>query len=275
MRPRCRTGRIAITKGSGRLDFTANWAAYDHGATAGSAFLLVRSGTNIGVSQQFNLSDQLGSGVFLNCLQGGGAQRPITLNILYWRQDFWSRRLSFYIGKIHPNEYISLSMYNNDERTQFLNGENDGNLAVASDGTYAGGTAVEVQATRHIYFHALAVDTEGSQYTNIKTLEDRKYLEAFELGWFTGAPGSKYSDFRLGMYREDTKNLGSGYGGAFAFEHEFENGWAPFAKVGFATPRGTSIRQTDTLGVVETHPFGRHGDSVWSVVELHGAELPG
>ncbi|WP_241654354.1 carbohydrate porin [Granulicella sibirica] len=247
-------------QGSGRLDFTANWAAYDHGKTAGSVFLLVRSGTNLGVSQQFNLSDQLGSGVFLNCLQGGGAQRPITLNILYWRQDFWSKRLSFYLGKIHPNEYISLSMYNNDERTQFLNGENDGNLAVASDGTYAGGAAVEVQATRHIYVHALAVDTEGSQYTNIKTLEDRKYLEAIEAGWFTGSPGSKYSDFRLGMYREDTKNLGSGYGGAFAFEHEFENGWAPFAKVGFATPRGTSIRQTDTLGVVQTHPFGRHGD---------------
>ena len=43
------------------------------------------------------------------------------------------------MGKIHPNEYVTLSMFKNDERTQFLNGANDGNLAVASDGTYAGG----------------------------------------------------------------------------------------------------------------------------------------
>ncbi len=34
-------------------------------------------------------------------------------------------------------------MFNNDERTEFLNGANDRNLAVAYDGTYAGGGAVE------------------------------------------------------------------------------------------------------------------------------------
>jgi porin len=71
------------------------------------------------MSQQFNLSDQMGSGIFLNCLQGGGAQRPVSLNILYWRQDFFHKRLSFYVGKLHPNQYISLSLFNNDERTQF------------------------------------------------------------------------------------------------------------------------------------------------------------
>ena len=124
---------------SGRLDFTGAWKAYDHESSAGSISLLVRSGTNIGISQQFNLSDSLGSGLYLNCLQGGGPQEPITLNVLYWRQDLFEKRLSFYVGKIHPNEYVTLSMFNNDERTQFLNGANDGNLAVASDGTYAGG----------------------------------------------------------------------------------------------------------------------------------------
>jgi porin len=124
---------------SGCLDFTGAWVAYDDGSTAGSISLLVRSGSNIGISQQFNLSDRLGSGLYLNCLQGGGSQEPITVNILYWRQDFLEKRLSFYVGKIHPNEYISLSTFNNDERKQFLNGENDGNLALASEGTYAGG----------------------------------------------------------------------------------------------------------------------------------------
>jgi len=153
---------------SGRLDFTGAWVAYDNGSTAGSISMLVRSGSNIGTSQQFNLSDRLGSGLFLNCLQGGGPQEPITVNILYWREDFLAKRLSFYVGKIHPNEYISLSMYNNDERAQFLNGQNDGNLAFASEGTYAGGAALEFQATPHLYIHALAIDTEGAAQATSK-----------------------------------------------------------------------------------------------------------
>ena len=87
---------------SGRLDFTGAWAVYDHGSTAGSISLLVRSGSNIGTSQQFNLSDQLGSGLYLNCLQGGGPQEPITVNILYWRQDFLRKRLSFMWARSIP-----------------------------------------------------------------------------------------------------------------------------------------------------------------------------
>ena len=35
----------------GRLDFTGAWSVYDHGSTAGSISLLVRSGTNIGTSK--------------------------------------------------------------------------------------------------------------------------------------------------------------------------------------------------------------------------------
>ncbi len=251
---------VRHNQGSGRLDFSGTFVAYDHESTAGSFSLLVRSGTNIGISQQYNLSDRLGSGLYLNCLQGGGAQRPIMLNILYYRQDFLAKRLSFYAGKIHPNEYISLSMYNNDERAQFLNGENDGNLAIASDGTYAGGGAVEFQATHHLYVHALFVDTEGSAYSNLKTMGDGKFLEAGEVGWFSGKPGSNYQNYRVVLWRDDTANLGSGYGGGFGFEHEFPNGWTPFGRFGFASDTGTSIRQTDGLGVAQTHPFGRTGD---------------
>ncbi len=245
---------------SGRLDFTGAWGVYDHGSTAGSISLLVRSGTNIGISQQFNLSDSLGSGLYLNCLQGGGPQRPITVNILYWRQDFLNKRLSFYVGKIHPNEYVTLSMFNNDERTQFLNGANDGNLAVAYDGTYAGGGAVEFQATRHVYIHAIAVDTEGGQQRNIDTLVDRKYAEGVELGWTSGSLGERYRDFRVGMWRDDTKNSGSGYGGGFGFDHEFTNGWTPFGRFAASTSTGTAIKQIEGVGLAKVHPFGRRGD---------------
>jgi porin len=245
---------------SGRLDFTGAWSAYDHGSTAGSISLLIRSGTNIGYSQQFNLSDRIGSGIYLNCLQGGGPQEPITVNILYWRQDFLKKRLSFYVGKIHPNEYVTLSMFNNDERTQFLNGANDGNLAVASDGTYAGGGAVEFQATRHVYVHAVAVDTEGAQQRNIETLVDRKYMEGFEVGWSSGSLGEEYRHYRVGMWRDDTKNNGSGFGGGFGFEHEFSNGWTPFGRFATGTLKGSAIKQIEGIGLARVRPFGRRGD---------------
>ena len=260
---------------SGRFDFTGAWAAYEHGSTAGSISLLVRSGTNIGVSQQFNLSDQLGSGLYLNCLQGGGPQEPITLNILYWRQDFLYKRLSFYVGKIHPNEYVTLSMFNNDERTQFLNGANDGNDAVASDGTYAAGAAVEFQATRHFFVHAVAVDTEGAQQRNIETLVDRKYAEGVELGWSSGTLGEEYRLYRGGFWRDDTKNNGSGYGGGFEFDHELSNGWTPFGRFAFGTTKGTAIKDIYGLGLARVRPFGRTGDMFGAAFNYSQPNPPG
>ena len=245
---------------SGRLDFTGAWSVYDHESTAGSISLLIRSGTNIGISQQFNLSDQLGSGLYLNCLQGGGPQEPITVNILYWRQDFLNKRLSLYVGKIHPNEYVTLSMFNNDERTQFLNGTNDGNDAVASDGAYAGGGAVEFQATQHVFVHAVVVDTEGSQQGTIETLVDRKYAEVVEAGWSSGSLGEKYRLYRVGVWRDDTKNSGSGHGGGFEFDHELVDGWTPFGRLAFGTKAGTAIKDEYELGLAQVHPFGRRGD---------------
>jgi porin len=260
---------------SGRLDFTGAWSVYDHESTAGSISLLVRSGTNIGMSQQFNLSDQLGSGVYLNCLQGGGPQEPITLNVLYWRQDLLNKRLSFYVGKIHPNEFVTLSMFNNDERTQFLNGADDGNLAVASDGTYAGGAAVEFQATKHVFVHAISVDTEGSQQRNIATLVDRKYAEGAEVGWASGSPGEKYRLYRAGIWRDDTKDRGSGYGGGFEFDHELSNGWTPFGRFAFGSRTGTAIRDEYGIGLAQVHPFGRRGDMFGAVFNYTEPNAPG
>jgi porin len=245
---------------SGRADFAAAWKAYDHESNAGTIGLLVRSGTNIGISEQFNLSQSLGSGLTLNCLQGGGPQEPIMVNILYWRQDLFNERLSLYIGKIHPNEYISLSMFNNDERAQFLNGGSDGNLTFASDGTYAGGAAVELQATQHVYIHALVVDTEGSPQGDLKTLADRKYMESIEFGWLGGSPGKQFRDYRMNFWRDDTATLGSGDGGGIGFEHELRNGWTPFGRLGFASNTGTAIKQVEELGLDQVKPFGRRGD---------------
>ncbi|MBB5066234.1 carbohydrate porin [Granulicella mallensis] len=245
---------------SGRLDFNGNLAVYDGESTSGSIGLLARSGTNIGMSQQFNLSDAMGSGVFLNSLQGGGEQQPITLNILYWRQDFLHKRLSIYVGKVHPNQHIGLSLYNDDETTQFLNGVDNGNLTVPYAGAFAGGAAVEYQFTPHLYLHSVAVDTVGGPQDGIATLVDKKYFEATELGWFTGKPGSGFQSLRLAFWRDDTKDLGSGFGVGFGFDHEYRNGWAPLGRVGFATDTGGLIKRAASLGVTNIRPFGRRGD---------------
>jgi porin len=253
-------GGVRHDQTSGRADFTAAWKVYDRESTSGMISLLVRSKTNIGISQHFNLSDSLGSGLYLNCLQAGGPQEPITVDVLYWRQDLFNKRLSLYAGKIHPNEYISLSMFNNDETAQFLNGSDDTNLTFTSDGGYAGGAAVELEITKHTYMHALAVDTEGSPQSNLKTLADRKYMESIELGWLSGSPGRKFRNYRMDFWRDDTATLGSGVGGGIGFEHELASGWTPFGRFGFASNTGTSIKQVEELGLDEVKPFGRRGD---------------
>jgi porin len=244
---------------SGRGDLTAAWKVYDHGDNAGTISLLARTQTNIGISQQFNLSNSLSSALTLNCMQGGGSQQPFTINILYWRQDLFNKKLSFYIGKIHPNQHISLSMFNNDERAQFLNGGSDGNLTFASDGVYAGGAAVELQATKHVYIHALAIDTEGSAQGNLKTMADRKYMESIELGWSSGSPGTRFKNYRFTFWRDDTQTLGSGVGGGIG-KDELHSGWAPFGRLGFASKTGTAIKQVEEIGLAHVKPFGRRGD---------------
>ncbi len=245
---------------TGRFDLAGGWKAYEHGGNAGSFSVLVRSGTNLGVSQQFNLSDSLGSGLVLNCLPGGGPQEPITLNVLYYRQDFFDRKAAFYIGKIHPNEFISLSLYNNDERTQFLNAENDGNLTIPSDGTYAGGAALEYQATKHVYIHAVTVDTEGAQQRNLKTLVDKKYMNAVEFGWKNGSPTQQEHLYRFVVWRNDTANLGSGAGAGLGWDYEFKNGWVSFGRGGIATDAGSNIKRVFNTGIANIRPFGRRGD---------------
>ena len=62
------------------------------------------------------------------------------------------------------------------------------------------------------------------------------------------------------MWRDDTKNSGSGYGGGFGFDHEFSNGWTPFGRFALSTSTGTAIKQIEGVGLAQVRPFGRRGD---------------
>lgn len=245
---------------SGRFDFNLTWAAYRGENGSGSLNVLIRSGTNIGQSQQFDLSDQLGSLLITNCLQGTGAQRPVTVNMLYWRQQLFANRLALSVGKIHPNSFIGLSPVNDDETKQFLGGPYDGNISNPFSGAWTPGAAAEYSVTEHVFLHAVVADTQGTAQSNLKTLLDRKFYEAVELGWRTGVLGRQVQIYRAAIWRDDTKTQGSGHGGGIGFDHEFKNGWTPFGRIAFGTRTGMNIKQTTGIGLTHIRPFGRRGD---------------
>jgi porin len=85
-------------------------------------------------------------------------------------------------------------------------------------------------------------------------------MESIEVGRFSGSPGKQFRDYRMNFWRDDTKTLGSGVGGGFGFEHELRSGWTPFGRFGFASNKGTSIKQVEELGLDQVKPFGRRGD---------------
>jgi porin len=88
------------------------------------------------------------------------------------------------------------------------------------------------------------------------------------VGWSSGSPGEQYRDYLIDFWRDDTKTLGSGYGGSFGFNHELPDGWTPFGRLGFATTSGTTIKQEEEAGVGQVHPFGRRGD-MFGVAFVH------
>ena len=141
---------------SGRLDFQGVWTFLSRGngpkKDETSLNLLLRSETTIGQSQQFDLSDQLGSTLGIDSIQGGGAQRPLLINLLYLKQTWDAQKIALYIGKLHPNQHIGLSPVNNDETSQFLGGPFDGDPAQSSLGAYGSGAALELGAPKRLLY---------------------------------------------------------------------------------------------------------------------------
>ena len=242
---------------SGRLDLQGTWTFHTHDKDSSSLTMLLRSGTNIGQSQQWNLSDNLGSILGLNSLQGGGAQRPITINLLYFKQTWDAQKVAFYLGKLHPNQHIGLSPVNNDESSQFLGGPFDGNPSEPRLGSYAPGAAIEIGPPNGFYTHALIVDAEAAPWTGTQTLLDGHYYESWEVGWKSNLQTEQGRDIRAAVWHNDTKELGRGTGVGIGADWEFHNGWMPFGRWGINAASGSTTKQVETIGLANVAPFGR------------------
>jgi porin len=242
---------------SGRLDFQGIWTFRTNDKDLSSITLLLRSGTNIGQSQQWNLSDSLGSILGLNSLQGGGAQRPITVNLLYFKQTWDAQKVALYIGKLHPNQHIGYSPVNNDESSQFLGGPFDGNPSEPRLGTYAPGAAIEIGPPDGFYTHALIVDAEGEPWRGTQTLFDGHYYTSLEVGWKQNLQTEQGRNIRAAVWHNDTKELGRGTGVGIGADWEFHNGWMPFGRWGINSASGSTTKQVETIGITNVAPFGR------------------
>ncbi|WP_158615354.1 carbohydrate porin [Acidipila sp. EB88] len=272
---------------SARLDFQGVWTMHQQGGFENKAphadqttlNLLVRSGTNIGQSQQWDLNDSLGSTQGINSLQGSGAQRPIMVNLLYLKQTWDQQRVALYVGKLHPNQHIGLSPVNNDESSQFLGGPFDGDAAQTALGTYAPGIALEVGPPNGFYSHLLVIDSKAKPWDGTQTLFDGRGYEALEGGWKRGTQGEGGRDLRVAIYHQNPPALGHGHGIGVGGDWEFHNGglahWMPFGRLGFDTKSGTAIQQVSTVGVAHTLPFGRKGDLFGAAATWTRPSTPG
>lgn len=245
---------------NGRLDLNINWYLLRDGKNTGSIGFLLRSGVNIGSNQDFSLAPQIGDNMVSNAIQGGGEEQPITVNLIYWRQSFFDDKLAFYIGKIHPNQHIDLDPMNNDETRQFLAAPFDGNLANPQEGNYAPGAAVEYTIVENVYFHALVMDALGAPGTGFNTTFDGKYYEAAQLGWEPDVKDLGKGNYRVFGWHTQAKDGSEGSGVGVGFSQEIGDGWAPFARWGYADADVCSFRQMVSGGLANTRPFGRRGD---------------
>ncbi|MGC4030559.1 MAG: carbohydrate porin [Tepidisphaeraceae bacterium] len=249
----------------GRLDLAANWTLLKYGdgpkQDVGQLIVLMRSSENIGMRQDYAVSDAAGSIMGTNSLHGGGEQIPISLNLLYWRQTFMNQKFAVNIGKIHPNSWIDLSPIANDETKQFMAGAYTGNLANPGQGLWVPGVAFEYNIDEHWYANLVVANNEGR--TGTSGLDGEwNFYEAAEVGYKVGGanqPDTPPGNYRLTVYHNDSDD-GNGWGMSLGFDQEIADGWTPFGRVGHVERDAGYISDFVSFGVANVRPFGRRAD---------------
>ena len=179
--------------GTGRLDFNMVWNLWEYPGAGqsneghdghGLIGILVRQGNQIGVPNDVNTDQAVGSTQGLNSLYTGSAGGAATLNLFYYQQGLMDDRLVLSVGKLHPNQYIGLNFWANDESRQFLAGPFDGIQVLGlSHGSYQYGVAGQFAINESLFVNAMVTDALGTPQTDFSTLDEGFVWAAAEIGW--------------------------------------------------------------------------------------------
>ena len=277
--------------GTGRLDVNVVWNLWQspgngsgHGHTHGPGGpshdghgligVLVRQGQQIGVPQNRTTRDSVGSTQGLNSLYQGPDGGPATLNLLYYQQGILDDRIVVSAGKLHPNQYIGLNFWANDESRQFLAGPFDGIQTLGSgQGGYQLGVAGQAVLGDEVFMNAIVVDALGTPQTMFSTLSDGYVWSAAEVGWLLpvdeerfGGPsalsliwaGSNLDELTTPGRRERRWSNGL----ALQFQGHLTSDLGVWAQGGVAAKTFSETTAEVSVGLGYESPFGRRGDLI-------------
>lgn len=261
--------------GTGRLDFNVVWNLFnDPDVGHGLVGFLMRQGNQIGVKQGDTTQESTDSLLGLNSLhisERDGAPQA-TINLLYYQHGLFDDRLVVSVGKLHPNQYIALNFWANDESKQFLAAPFDGIQPLGDAlGGYQLGVAVQVIPTDWMFVNAIVTDALGQPSTSFGTLDDGYYWAAFEAGFIlpfdeekTGGPAClSFIWTNQNLYdapREVTPTRQTSNGFAVQLQGHITTDFGYFAQFGIAEPAMSGIEQQFTCGLGVENAFGRGGD---------------
>lgn len=261
--------------GTGRMDLNIVWNLFnDPDSGHGLIGFLLRQGNQIGVMQTENTGTSVGSTIGLDALYTSpqnGAPQP-TINLLYFQYGFFDDQVVVSAGKIHPNQYIALNFWANDESKQFLAAPFDGIQPLGDSlGGYQLGVALQVIPTDWLFVNAVVTDALGYPSTSFSTLDEGYYWTSAEVGIIlpfdeekTGGPAALsfiwanqnlYDAPRLDPATRKTSNSV-----AVQLQGHFTTDFGYFAQYGIAEPGMSLIEQQFSVGIGVDKPFGRGGD---------------
>lgn len=268
-------------QGTGRLDVNLVWNLWEYPvvgrkdeAAVGHGLLgiLVRQGNQIGVPNDMETSMAAGSFQGLNSLYTGQFGGAATLNLLYYQQGFFNDRAVVSVGKIHPNQYIGLNFWANDESRQFLAGPFDGIQPLgSSQGGYSLGVALQLIPSDSIFINAVATDALGSPETMFSTVDEGFLWTSVEAGLLLpgfvdefGGPtalsviwsGQNLDAFSTGPNYERTWSNAL----ALQVQGHLSEQVGYWAQGGIAEPDMSSTSAQFSCGIGIEEPLGRRGD---------------
>jgi len=264
--------------GTGRFDFNLVWNLWEYpveghlnesGMGHGLMGILVRQGNQIGVPNSVNTTESVGSTQGLNSLYTGDAGGEATLNLLYYQQGFLNDRFVVSVGKLHPNQYIGLNFWANDESRQFIAGPFDGIQTLGpSQGGYQLGVAVQAVPADWCFINAMVTDALGTPQTMFGTLNEGYYWAAVEAGFILPFPDDMGGPSALSLIwtrqnidvlaPDPTRRTSNSI--AMQLQGHLSDDIGYWAQGGVAEPHMSSIEAQFSIGLGLERPFGRRGD---------------